>query len=60
MTIQYVMITGNIVDGIAVYGPFVDCNDAVDYAEDFKIDEYVMAQLNEPRQSWRNQKENPG
>ena len=41
----FVVIAGNVVDGLSHYGPFMDANDAGDWANINLDDEWVCAKL---------------
>jgi len=48
-----VLILGNIVDGISIYGPFPEDLDVSYYAQEyFKDEEWVVAKLNPVNESW--------
>ena len=42
------VLTGNVVDGLTMTGPFADTESAVRWVEDNKVDEYVVAPLKHP------------
>lgn len=44
---QYVLIVGNIVDGVSVYGPFSDPSSAAEYAEANFSDSWLVSFMGE-------------
>jgi hypothetical protein len=49
METQWILITGNVVDGLVFYGPFDDSEAAIDFGEDLNdVDNWTIAEVIKP------------
>ncbi len=46
---QFVIITGNPIDGITIYGPFFSPEEAIEWAEENRGEIWWMTQLEHPK-----------
>lgn len=54
MAVKLVMLAGNPIDGLTVYGPFTDADDADRWAESNHIGEWWLTVLEQPEEkSWQ-------
>jgi hypothetical protein len=51
---SYVLLIGNVVDGITPVGNFTNTEEAIDYAEIFcKNEDWIVTKILEPNPAWQ-------